>query len=498
MSEIAIRPQKGFQENFLKSKADIVIGGSGAGVGKTFASLLKPTYHIGNKRFGAVIFRKTYSQITNTGAIWDASKSIYPSQGAKSSESDMQWTFPSGATVKFSHLQHDKNIYDHQGAEYPYIIFDELTHFSETSFWYLSSRNRSTCGVKPRMFATCNPDPDSFVAKLVEWWIDQETGYPIAERSGKLRYFIRLQDSMAWGDTKQDVIDIAPEVLKMAEDAGTTPDELIKSITFIAGNIYENKELLKINPSYLSNLLAQDEQEKQRLLFGNWKVRQDKSSLFDFDKIMDVFTNFIPVGHLKYITCDAARFGRDLCVIMVWKGWEVIAGEVMKQSDVHDIIKAIEKLRAKHGVSKSNTLIDQDGVGSATVRQGQYKGFSGGDTAKKVMGGKENYKNLKTQCYYMLAQKVNTGDIKVHVNAQNWTVDGIVGSKVKVGSKVMDIQELIRDDLRAIKRENIDNDGKFQINTKEEQKVILGRSPDMSDTMMMRCLFELLPKSVYL
>lgn len=493
-----IKPQRGFQENFLRSNADIIIGGSGAGVGKTFAALLQPLYHVNNNRFGTVIFRKTYSQITNTGAIWDASKSIYSYLGAKPNESEMQWTFPSGATVKFSHLQHDKNIYDHQGAEYPYIIFDELTHFSEQSFWYLSSRNRSTCGVKPRMFATCNPDPDSFVAKLIEWYIDQSTGYAIAERCGKLRYFIRLQDAMAWGDSKQEVIDMCPEVVQMAKDADTQPEELIKSFTFIQGSIYDNKELLKVNPSYLSNLLAQDEQEKQRLLFGNWKVRQDKSSLFDFDKIGDVFSNYVASGVTKYITCDAARFGRDLCVILVWKGWEVIHIEVMKQSDVHDIISAIEALRKKFGISKSSTLIDQDGVGSGTVRQGQYKGFSGGDTARKVQGGKENYKNLKTQCYYYLAEKVNTGDIRVHVNNENCVIDGVRSSKIKVGGKIQDVQELIRDDLRAIKRENIDMDGKYQINDKSEQKVILGRSPDFGDSMMMRSVFELMPKSQYL
>lgn len=84
--------------------------------------------------------------------------------------------------MKMSHLEHENDKYNHQGAQYPLIMFDELTHFSKTQFLYLLSRNRSTCGVRPYVRATCNPDPDSWVADLVAPWIDQATGFPIREK----------------------------------------------------------------------------------------------------------------------------------------------------------------------------------------------------------------------------------------------------------------------------------------------------------------------------
>src|SRR6056297_562027 len=413
MSEsLIIRPQEGFQMKYVASSADIVIGGGAAGCGKTHAALIKPLRHVLNvKGYDPVFFRKTYSQIKNTGGLWDASTQLYPHLYAKPIEGAAKWKFENGNKISFSHLQHEKNKYDHQGAEYPLIVFDELTHFSETQFFYLLSRNRSTCGVKPQTIATCNPDPDSFVARLIEWWIDQETGFPIPERSGVKRYFMKDDDVFIWGDSKDEVKSQARYFFDNIDP--TTHDHYVKSLTFVPGLIHDNKKLLEVNPQYLANLMAQNEETKARLLHGNWKLRSDDSSLFEWEAINDIFTNYISEDKTKYITCDAARYGRDFCVIMVWQGWEVLHTSILKKSDVHDIIRETQWCRAHFKVSKSNTLIDADGVGADTVRQGGYKGFNGG--AKPVK--KESYSNLKTQCYYKLAEEnINVANIKINVN----------------------------------------------------------------------------------
>src|SRR5690606_25652328 len=100
-----------------------------------------------------------------------------------SNSQHLSWHFPSGALIKFSHLEHEQDIYNHQGGQYCLIIFDELTHFTRKQFIYLLSRNRSTCGVRPYVRATCNPDPESFVAELIEWWIDGEEKLPNGEKN---------------------------------------------------------------------------------------------------------------------------------------------------------------------------------------------------------------------------------------------------------------------------------------------------------------------------
>nr|WP_234841454.1 terminase family protein [Sinorhizobium meliloti] len=73
-----------------------------------------------------------------------------------------------------------------------------MTHFSAKQFWYMVSRNRSMSGVRPYTRATCNPDADSWVAELIRWWIDQDTGLPIPERAGVLRWFVRSDSPQTW------------------------------------------------------------------------------------------------------------------------------------------------------------------------------------------------------------------------------------------------------------------------------------------------------------
>lgn len=61
------------------------------------------------------------------------------------------------------------------------------------------------CGVRPYVRATCNPDADSWVAEFISWWIDPETGFAIPERAGVLRWFIRIGDTIIWGDSPEEL-----------------------------------------------------------------------------------------------------------------------------------------------------------------------------------------------------------------------------------------------------------------------------------------------------
>lgn len=270
-----IRPQPGPQTAFLSSPADIVLYGGQAGGGKSWGLLLEPLRHVTRiPHFYAVVFRRTLADAKKPGATWDQMAKIYPMAKGVSNSTHYTYNFPLGGKVAVGHLEHEKTVLDWQSAEVPLFLFDELTHFSRSQFFYMLSRNRSTCGVRPYIRATCNPDADSWVADFIAWWIDDK-GFAITERSGVVRWFVVLNDVTYWGDTRQELIDRFGDPNGPPEEQ---PDP--KSFTFIGASIYDNKELLKKDPGYLANLKALPLVDQARLLGGNWKIRPAAGLLF--------------------------------------------------------------------------------------------------------------------------------------------------------------------------------------------------------------------------
>lgn len=212
-------------------------------------------------------------QVRNEGGLWDTSMSLYPHAGLRPRESVLEWEHRgTGNTIKFAHLEHESSVLDWQGAQVPLIAFDELTHFTAKQFWYMLSRNRSTCGVRPYVRATTNPDADSWVADLIAWWIDQDPASPtfgqaIPERSGVVRWFARVNGELHWADTPVELTERFP---------GAEP----KSLTFVPSRLDDNPALTTRDPGYRANLLALDPVEQARLLHGNWKARRSAGTMF--------------------------------------------------------------------------------------------------------------------------------------------------------------------------------------------------------------------------
>lgn len=205
--------------------------------------------------------------IRNPGGLWDTSFALFGQMGATPKQTTLEWVFPSGASLKMAHLEDASTVLSYQGAQIPLIMFDELTHFEESQFWYLMSRLRSTSGVPGYVRATCNPDNNSFVRTLLDWWIGED-GLPIKERSGALRWFIKQGDRLVWANTRQELID----------EFGV--EEMPRSLTFIPSLVYDNKILLEKDPTYLANLRSLNRVDREQLLGGNWNVRPSAGMFF--------------------------------------------------------------------------------------------------------------------------------------------------------------------------------------------------------------------------
>lgn len=301
------------------------------------------------------------------------------------------WKFKNGMTVAFDYINRDDDLQKWQGSQITMIGFDELTHFSEKQFFYMLSRNRSVCGVKPYMRATCNPDADSWVADFISWWIDQDTGYPIKERSGKKRWFVRINETVMWAATRKEAVQIALDANIGEEEAETMP----KSVTFIMSTLDDNKILMKENPGYKANLLALTEVERERLLRGNWKIKAAAGLMFRRTKVN--MLEELPTDVIKWARgWDLAATSEDekgdpayTAGVLIGKrrnGRYIIADVINKRlssADVREIIKqTCITDRAKH--KRVFTRLPQD-PGQAGKDQAQsFLKFLAGFTVKCI------------------------------------------------------------------------------------------------------------------
>ena len=242
-------------------------------------------------------------------------------------------------------------------------------------------------------------------------------------------------------------------------------NELLKHRKFIQALVDDNENISKHYKEQLSKL---DKLSKERLLFGNWEYDATEDNLILYDKIVDLFTNQGQLGE-KYITCDVARFGQDKTVILLWNGLQVEQIKTFAKSSVTEVAKTIEELQFKHEVKRTNIIIDEDGVGGGVVDLlPNCRGFLNGSRALN----KQNYQNLKTQCYYKLADKINKSEIGITTN------------------DIM-IKQYIIEELEQVRAKNQDKDAKLQIISKDIVKALIGRSPDFADSLAMRMYYEI-------
>ena len=251
------------------------------------------------------------------------------------------------------------------------------------------------------------------------------------------------------------------------------------------GSIGNNKRFITsliddnpfISKHYKENLLTLDTVSKERLLMGNWEYSNDPSQLIDYDNILNSFTNSFVSNGNPFITCDVARFGSDTTVIGVWSGFRVKFHQYSGKSvvEVADLIKG---LQLENKVPLSNIVVDEDGVGGGVVDILRCKGFVNNSTALKnpVTHNKENFDNLKSQCYFKLAELMNKNEIYIQADGRQ--------------------KQQIIEELEQVKQKSVDNDSSKGIISKDKVKALIGRSPDFSDCLAMRMYFEFTPKFV--
>jgi hypothetical protein len=243
-------------------------------------------------------------------------------------------------------------------------------------------------------------------------------------------------------------------------------DKLQDNQVFIPSLPLDNPHL---PPSYIEMLKELPPQQRKRLLEGDWDYLEDGDSLFKFDDIANSVYRLEPnAQEKKYMSIDVARFGDDRSVVMIWVGLTVISCHVYRKLSTTELYSEIQDLMKFNGIHTQNVIVDSDGVGGGISDLLRATNFV--NNARALHD--QNFINLKSQCYVKLSEMFKEGKISLNI-LEPATVEDLT-------------QELL-----AIKLKDTDKDNKVGVVSKDEMKRILGKSPDLSDALMMRMYPEI-------
>jgi len=148
------------QAEFLLFEGKEGLYGGAAGGGKSDCLLMAALRYVQFPNYNAILFRRTFSDLSLPGAIMDRAKEwLLGKNGVHWSEKEHRFTFPSKSTLSFGYLEHEDEKLRYQGAEFQFIGFDELTQFSETQYTYLFSRLRKNTGNPVPLFMRSASNP---------------------------------------------------------------------------------------------------------------------------------------------------------------------------------------------------------------------------------------------------------------------------------------------------------------------------------------------------
>lgn len=204
--------------------------GGAAGGGKSELLLMLPIVYGWHevRGFNGILFRRTFPQLEES--LIPRSREFYSLLGATYNDTKHYWTFPSGAVMRFSYLDKDKDARDHDTAEYHYAGFDELTAFTEFMYRYITSRVRSTLtGVPALVRGATNPGNIGHV------WCRDRFVAPAPEGNVKIY------------------------------------DEIAKSKRiFIPAKLTDNPHLMEKDPDYINRLRILPIAEQKAKIDGDW------------------------------------------------------------------------------------------------------------------------------------------------------------------------------------------------------------------------------------
>lgn len=489
-----ISPQAGFQELFVRSNIDFVVGGGSMGGGKTCGAVLSVAEPTLDPRFRAVFLRNNLGDLKSGGGILDEFKNMYGKSVSVVESGDPHVDFPSGARIDVTHIadqSKEKVLQRFKGRQYDLIYFDEGTGFTWECFTAVYSRNRGMAKWTGKVRMTTNPKRSHWLRTFLDWYIGVD-GFIRPDRNGVVRYFYingETVKDVVWGDTKEEVYhkcksQIDRTLKKFNGATGTaTYKDMIKSFTFYLGTMAENKAVLGNNSGYVGSVAVMGGREAQANLEGNWNIDPDEAldAVIQQEWANQVFVNDPCINGDKWVTCDLADTGTDNFLCLAWDGFHIIDCLILGKTTPRQNAEQLEMFAEKHDISNSHIIYDA--IRGTYINDYIPEAIPFFSYAHPMGMYGRMARQLKDECYMRLIEMIKRGDL---------SMEDSVAYRIYEHQKLKEsitIQNEFMEECAVVRFKEVQNGKKTLLSKKEmNAKLGRGRSMDLLDPIAMRML----------
>ncbi|MEC4591622.1 terminase [Nitrospirillum amazonense] len=456
-------PFPGPQTQALNSEADVLYYGGAAGGGKT--DLLLGAAH--TRHTDSIIFRREGTQLKG---ILDRARGLFTGKGNFNGTPPVTWRLADGRSIEFGAVQHEDDKEKYQGRPHDLICFDELPHFTESQFRFLTGWNRPSdrapVGQRCRVIGAGNPPTTSEGEWVIRYWAPWlDKSHPNPAKPGELRWFLTDDEGNDY-----ECEPGASATLKTGEVVRAT------SRTFIPARVSDNPVMVAAN--YASVLARFPEPLRSKMLNGDFGAgrEDDPWQVIPTAWVELAMARWTPDGHGKRpmtaLGVDVARGGRDRTVLAPrYDAWfdKLTLAPGAETPDGLSVVMLAAKLisEAPTPVPAPTVQVDVIGVGASVFDTGKAMdltmvGLNGAEaSAARDRSGKLGMVNCRAAWYWALRE----------------ALDPDQGDNLALPSDRELLSDLVAPRWKLTARG-------IQVESKDDIKARIGRSPDKGDAVV--------------
>lgn len=450
------------QKQLLECKASLIGFGGSAGGSKSTAGLFSA--YLNHRK--TLILRKTYA---NLKELIERSREMFSGSGGSFNGSEKLWRFPDGKLIEFGHVQYVKDKENHKGREKDALIVDEVTELPGgwdtlryLMGWVRSPNPQQLC----QTIVTFNPPTqpsEEWIKDVFAPWISPDYEGQPAE-SGEIRWFATI-----------DGEDVEVESSDPFEHEG----DLIEPVsrTFIRATLQDNAALK--DSDYRQRLKALPEPLRSQLLYGDMSIQleDDPWQIIPTAWVQDAMARWVQSAPMPMdsLGVDVARGGKDESILQAKHGHWFAMPVVFPGSSTPDgNTLATQVVKNSRPGCKIN--IDVVGVGSSVydILKADKNVFAiSAGTASSYVDKTGNFAffNLRAELLWRLRECLDPD------SGLNWALP----PDAKLKAELCAPRYFVKAPNQ--KQQALGVMYQIQVESKDDIKERLGRSPDRADAL---------------